>query len=117
LSTTLLSTNTIDEVNHGGVTPKQAFMKHHRPEVQKDFRDAVKCNLDELLVTPWRCVDRSAVQKLTLTQSCKQLKWLKELYRAECPPGMLVLFEVKHYKAELDKPEYSTLQLTFVRES
>jgi len=92
-------------------------MDAHRDEVIKDFSDATMRGVEVLTVTPWRSADRSAVHNVALTKGCKELKWLKELYCAECPPGMIVQFKVKQHKPTATQPECATLKVTFVHET
>jgi len=86
---------------------RDAFRALHLPEVRKDFRIAsrhAKHRVYELTVTPTRLIrrpDSSTVHADLASRTCREAKWLDELYKENCIDGITVQTKVdKMYGAE-----------------
>jgi hypothetical protein len=101
------------------VSAKKAFMALHRPGVQKDFGDVLRKGVMRLVVTPKSFVlsrrpDSSRV-RVDITADSRELKWLKKLYRKECPKGIIIRFsyEIQERSERFDTPEFYMPVVTF----
>lgn len=103
-----------------GASAKEDFKALHLPGVQRDFSDALGRGVTRLVVTP-KCValsrrrDSSRV-RVDLTADCRELTWLKKLYKNECPEGMIVRFsaEVEQECLKEDTSEHFMLVVHFM---
>jgi len=82
------------------VKDRDAFRALHLPEVQKDFRIAsrhAKHHAYELTVTPTRLIrraDAATVHADLSSRTCREAKWLEELYNENCVDGITVVTRV-----------------------
>lgn len=100
MSLALLPTRTNVTTGKKDVKPKKAFKDKHRAEVQRDCnRVPYRRGLSKVTVTPACFVLRDQYMSQNVrvdlkSKDCKEIKWLKSLYKKACPKGMTVEFDI-----------------------
>lgn len=100
MSLALLSTPTQVATDEAGITPKKAFKQKHRAGVQRDCKKVPYRRGQPLVTVTPACFvlrDQYMSQNVRVdlkSKDCKEIKWLKSLYRKACMEGLKVEFSL-----------------------
>jgi len=100
MSTALLSAPATHKVKEPVIKPKKVFAESHRAGVQLDCDNVRQKGMSRIIVTPQRFVVRDQYMSRNVrvdlpSADCKQITWLKKLYRRACPTGMYLRFDIE----------------------